>query len=90
MKTVNALSLRNRLGEILDSIEKTGEPVLVSKGRRIKAVLISPEDFQRRFLDHQATEARKRMLQTVKELRGSRIIEVDSVDLLRELRGYGR
>ena len=34
MKTVNALKIRNNLGEILDLLEKTKEPILVSKGRR--------------------------------------------------------
>jgi len=90
MKTVNALNLRNRLGEILDGIERTGEPVLVSKGRQIKAVLIAPEDFQRRFLDHQAAEDRKKLLESVKGLRRNRLTDKKSLDVLRELRGYGR
>ena len=42
MKTVNALKIRNNLGEILDLLEKTKEPILVSKGREIRAVLITP------------------------------------------------
>ena len=53
MRTVNALEVRNRLGALLDDLERTGEPVIVSKGRRPRAVLISVEDFQRRFLDRQ-------------------------------------
>ena len=49
MKTVNALRIRNNLGEILDMLNKTGEPILVSKVREIRAVLITPEQFKKRF-----------------------------------------
>lgn len=56
MKTVNALKIRNHLGEILEELNKTGNPILVSKGRKVQAVLITPEQFKRRFLDYQAEE----------------------------------
>jgi PHD/YefM family antitoxin component YafN of YafNO toxin-antitoxin module len=51
MEEVNALAVRNKLGEILDRLEKKGEPILISKGRKIKAVLVTPSQFERRFLD---------------------------------------
>ena len=50
MGTVNALKVRNNLGKILDRLEKTREPILISKGRKIRAVLVTPEDFETRFL----------------------------------------
>ncbi|HDM78362.1 MAG TPA: type II toxin-antitoxin system Phd/YefM family antitoxin [Deltaproteobacteria bacterium] len=50
METVNALKVRNNLGKILDRLEKTREPILISKGRKICAVLVTPEDFETRFL----------------------------------------
>ena len=56
MEKVNALKLRNNLGEILDRLNASGEPILVSKGRKIRAVLVTPEDFERRFLDVKARE----------------------------------
>ena len=34
MKTVNALQIRNHLGQVLQELEETKEPVLVSKGRK--------------------------------------------------------
>ncbi|RLB39499.1 MAG: hypothetical protein DRH12_11390, partial [Deltaproteobacteria bacterium] len=49
MEEVNALKVRNNLGEILDRLEKTGQPIYISKGRKIRAVLVTPEDFERRF-----------------------------------------
>ncbi|HEC31696.1 MAG TPA: type II toxin-antitoxin system Phd/YefM family antitoxin, partial [Deltaproteobacteria bacterium] len=69
METVNALKVRNNLGKILDRLEKTKEPILISKGRKIRAVLVTPEDFERRFLDVKVREDKKRFLETVRLLR---------------------
>ena len=88
MKTVNALTVRNKLGEILETLTKTGEPILVSKGRQVRAVLITPEDFQKRFLDLQAAEAKERLLQSIKEVRAGKVVQRSSLEVLRELRGY--
>jgi PHD/YefM family antitoxin component YafN of YafNO toxin-antitoxin module len=88
MKNVNALKVRNRLGEILDGLDETGEPVLISKGRKVRAVLITPEQFERRFLDYQTEEKKQKLMETIKALRDRRIGEKSSVDVLRALRGY--
>jgi len=89
MKTVNALKIRNHLGEVLELLTKTGEPILVSKGRQVKAVLITPEQFEKRFLDYQAEEQKKQLLETIKSLRVDSLETKSSVEVLRELRGYG-
>jgi PHD/YefM family antitoxin component YafN of YafNO toxin-antitoxin module len=88
MKTVNALKIRNHLGEVLEELNKKGEPILVSKGRRIQAVLITLEQFQRRFLDYQAEEKKKQLKEAIKGMRAKRHGAKDSVEVLRELRGY--
>ncbi len=69
MEEVNALKLRNNLGEILDRLRDKGEPILISKGRKLRAVLVTPEQFERRFLDWQAAEQRKRFLKSVTRLK---------------------
>lgn len=89
MKTVNALKIRNHLGEVLEELNETGKPILVSKGRKIQAVLITPEQFKKRFLDYQAEEEKKRLLETIKGLRAKSRWTKDSLEVLRELRGYG-
>jgi len=61
MEEVNALKIRNNLGEILDRLSETGEPIFVSKGRKIRAVLVTPEQFEKRFLDRQVEEERKKI-----------------------------
>ncbi len=88
MKTVNALKLRNHLGEILHTLEETGEPIMVSKGRKIQAVLVTPEQFEKRFLDYQTEEKKRSLLEAVKSLRDSGKTGKDSVTILRETRGY--
>ena len=88
MKTVNALKIRNHLGEVLDILVKTGEPILVSKGRQVKAVLITPEDFQTRFLDVQSEEERKKFIKNMKKLRSQSTVQKSSLAILRQLRGY--
>jgi hypothetical protein len=88
LKTVNALKIRNHLGEVLSLLDKTGEPILVSKGKEIRAVLITPEQFQRRFLDYQAEERKQELLAAIKKMKEKKLGKKDSVAILRELRGY--
>ena len=90
MKTVNALRIRNNLGEVLDILNKTGEPILVSKGREIRAVLITPEQFKKRFLDYQSEEQKKQLLKTIQAMKENRVEKQESIEVLRELRGYAR
>ncbi|OEU44282.1 MAG: hypothetical protein BBJ60_03125 [Desulfobacterales bacterium S7086C20] len=88
MEEVNALKIRNNLGAVLDRLNDTGEPILVSKGKKIRAVLVTPEQFQKRFLDWQAKEEKQRFLDNVKQLRKKGIGSTDSLTLLRQIRGY--
>ena len=88
MEEVNALKLRNNLGEILDRLRDKGEPILVSKGRKLRAVLVTPEQFEKRFLDWQAEEQRRRFLEKVAMLKKKTKSRLDSLTLLRQLRGY--
>ena len=88
MKTVNALKIRNHLGEVLDSLTTTGEPIFISKGREVKAVLITPEQFQRRFLDYQSEERKNQLMAIIEGLKADKIEGRDSIEVLREIRGY--
>lgn len=90
MEEVNALTIRNKLGEVLDRLNKKGEPILISKGRKVRAVLVTPEQFERRFLDWQVNEEKKKLLDGVKRLRKKRRVDLDSLSILRQLRGYER
>lgn len=88
MKIINALKIRNHLGEVLDELNRTKKPILVSKGRKIRAVLITPDQFKIRFLDYQAEEEKKLLLEKIKGLKRQRLGEKNSIEVLRDLRGY--
>jgi len=88
MEEVNALKIRNNLGEILDRLNDKGEPIFISKGRKIRAVLVTPEQFERRFLDWQVKEEKRRLLDAIKGLRKRKKESPSSITVLRQLRGY--
>ena len=88
MEEVNALTVRNKLGEILDRLEKKGEPILIKKAHRVRAVLVTPDQFEKRFLDWQAKEKREKMLALIHGLRDKRKGRESSLKALRILRGY--
>ena len=88
MEEVNALKIRNNLGEILDRLHDKGEPVLISKGRKIRAVLVTPEQFEKRFLDWQTREKKVQFIDGIKKLKKKKQQPVNSLDTLRLLRGY--
>ena len=90
MEEVNALKLRNNLGEVLDRLNTTGEPILISKSRKIRAVLVTPEQFERRFLDWQAKKEQQRFLDTINSLKKKKRGDLSSIEALRRLRGYER
>ena len=88
MRQVNALKIRNQLGEVLEMLATDGEPIVICKGRKVAAVLITPEQFERRFLDFQTEEKKRQMFEKVLQLRSTKSGARDSLAILRELRGY--
>ena len=88
MNTVNALKIRNQFGEVLEMLDTTKEPILIEKRKKIRAVLISYEDLQTRFIDLQAEEEKQKFLSRIKSHRADSLIDVDPVITLRRLRGY--
>jgi prevent-host-death family protein len=87
MKTVNALTIRNKLGEVLAYLEETHEPVLVTKGKKLRAALVPIDDFEKRFLDKRAEEERHKLLEKIKSIRSGKKENIESVEVLRQLRG---
>ena len=89
MKLVTAVDVRKALDRMLDDLDSTGEPIIVKDGGAARAVLVSVDDFKRRFSDHQAQEGPRQMLERVQAMRAP-AGPVDTVQLLRDLRGYDR
>ena len=83
---VTALELRNRLGEILETLDREQAPIIVEKGRKPRAVLIPLRLYRERFVDLQEKELRE---QLVAEFRDTPVSTLrDTVAELRRLR-YG-
>lgn len=87
MKTVNALTIRNKFGEVLAYLEENHEPVLITKGKKLRAALVPIDDFRTRFLDKQAEEEREKLLSNIRNARKPSRENIDSVEALRRLRG---
>jgi prevent-host-death family protein len=84
MKTVNALKLRQQLGSVLRSMEKSGQPVLIERNSKPAAVLISLDDYQKRFVDREADEKRKQMVEKLLSTRLRLPAGKSTLDLLHE------
>ena len=84
MKSVNALKLRQQLGSIIRSLQETGKPVLIERNSKPAAVLISLEDYQKRFVDREADEKRKEMVAVLLRTRLRLPAGKTSLDLVHE------
>jgi PHD/YefM family antitoxin component YafN of YafNO toxin-antitoxin module len=89
MKKVNALELRQSLGKVIATLQRTGEPILLEKARKPVGVLISLKDFQERFVERSAADARKRILEEIDSLARPGVDPTPTVEVLRQLRGTG-
>lgn len=86
MKRINALQLRQGFGKVLAELERRGEPIVIEKGRRPRAVLITLADFERRFVEVEAAARRQEIARQVRADR-RRAPGPGVISLLRELRG---
>ena len=86
MKKINALELRQSLGKIISLLEKGGDPILVERGRKPAAVLISLGDYKERFIDKDADDRRLTLRDTILSM-AMVSHEKESVEsILREIR----
>jgi PHD/YefM family antitoxin component YafN of YafNO toxin-antitoxin module len=83
---VTALKIRQALGSVLKTLEKTDQPIIIEKNREQVAVLISMEQYRKRFVDYQDEEKRDELLELLIKTRKK--ASIDSLSALRQLR-YG-
>lgn len=89
MKRITALELRQSLGKVIEQLVQTGEPLLLEKGRKPVAVLISLRDFHERFVEKSAAEARDAILREIDAIATDSVHKTPAVEVLQELRGRG-
>ena len=87
MTNVNALQIRQSFGKILKRLQSHDEPIIVEKGRKPVAVLISLKTFQERFIDYREQKKRQELLRTFTD--SASLPAEDSLAVLRDLR-YGQ
>lgn len=87
MDKVNALELRQSLGRVLQRLRENGRPILLEKDRQPAAVIISLDDYRKRFVDLEADAARRQMVDRIKSAKIQLPAGTSSLDLLREVRG---
>jgi prevent-host-death family protein len=86
MQKANALQLRQNMGQIVKRLQETGEPILLEKDRKPVAVLISLDDYKRRFVDIDADILRRKMIEEIKKAKIKLPKDLSSLDLIRTLR----
>lgn len=86
MLKANALILRQSLGQLLKRLAKASEPILIEKNRQPVAVLVSVEDYQKRFVDHALDDKRKQMIEKIKKANIPLPKGLTSLDLIQEIR----
>ena len=55
------------MGAALADLQKTGEPIFLEKGHRKMGVIISMKDFEERFAEKSAADARECLLSLTPE-----------------------
>jgi prevent-host-death family protein len=83
---INALKIRQAFGEVLKKLQKSDEPIIIEKGRKPVAVLISIEMFNARFIDFRDAEKKAELLARFKS--SAAPAQGSSLAILRESR-YG-
>ena len=86
MQHVSALDLRQSLGKVLSKLKKAGRPILLTKDRKPAAVLISLEDYRRRFVDIEADVLRLAMVDKIANA-NLNVPEGSTLEMFQELRG---
>lgn len=86
MKKTNALHLRQSMGKVVKELLRTGEPILIEKGRSPVAVLITLQDYQTRFVDREADIQRKEIVAKILAAQLTIPQGKKSLDLIREIR----
>jgi PHD/YefM family antitoxin component YafN of YafNO toxin-antitoxin module len=87
MRHINAVQLRQSVGKVVKLLEKNNEPIILDKGNKAVAVLISLKDFHERFVENSAHEARLELIHRIDKMATVSKDLRPAEDIVRELRG---
>lgn len=74
------------MGAALADLQKTGEPIFLEKGHRKMGVIISMKDFEERFAEKAAADARENLLQEMAVLARPSGDKTPAEQMIRQLR----
>lgn len=86
MKKINALQLRQSLNKVILMLQKTHEPILLERGKKPAAVIISLDDFKKRFVEKAADEKRREIQKQIAAMSTTSKLKLSSEDILRQIR----
>ncbi|HUO78484.1 MAG TPA: type II toxin-antitoxin system Phd/YefM family antitoxin [Thermodesulfovibrionales bacterium] len=88
MKTLTALDLRKKLGSVLDDVSMKGEEVIISRGNKPLAVIISVDEYEEKI---QKKHREKRLVDVAASMdrwkkKHLKETKIDTVKGVREIR----
>lgn len=86
LQKVNALQLRQSLSKIMNKLQRSGGPIILERGRKPVAVIISLEDFKKRFVEKDADEKRLEVQRKILSLARKSAVKTSAETVLRQLR----
>ncbi|MBI5512072.1 MAG: type II toxin-antitoxin system Phd/YefM family antitoxin [Deltaproteobacteria bacterium] len=88
MRSVNALKVRTKFGEVMDELNETGEPILLRRGSKVEAALVPIALFRERFVDALSQDELRAVRERVRTRRVRPKGDLSTLATLRRLRGY--
>ncbi len=86
MKTLSALDLRKKLGEVLDAVAQNNEQVIISRANRPLAVLISVDEFEEKIQKSKQGDKLKELSARMDDWRAKHRQETKHLDVIRAVR----
>lgn len=74
------------MGTALADLQRTGEPIFLEKGRQKMGVIISMRDFEERFAEKAAADARESLIAEMRLLARPSVDKSPSEEIIRQLR----
>ena len=86
MKTLSALDLRKKLGEVLDTVAQNKERVMISRANKPLAVIISVDEYEEKIQKSNRGEKLKELSAKMDEWRAKHREETTHLDVIKAVR----
>ncbi len=93
MKSINALTLRKKLGSVLDDVVRSRAPVTISRGNKPLVVIVPHEEYEHSTMSLEREKRLRLVAQRLAEWKKKhtdKLKDMDPVRALREIRDAGK